>query len=50
MFLTNCRKKILDINYTSFKNEYYVDHDYHDTLIKVWSTMYNYQKNMEMKR
>ena len=43
-------KEILDIDYTSFKNECYVDHDYHDALIGVWNTMYNYQLKMERKK
>lgn len=40
-------KQIQEVNYTSFKNECYVDHDYHDTLVRVWTTMYNYQLRME---
>ena len=35
-------KEIQNVNYTSFKNECYVDHDYHDVLVRVWNTMYNY--------
>ena len=43
-------KEIQNVNYTSFKNECYVDHDYHDALIRVWNTMYNYQLKMERKK
>ena len=43
-------KEIQNVNYTSFKNECYVDHDYHDVLVRVWNTMYNYQMKMEMKK
>ena len=43
-------KEIQNVNYTSFKNECYVDHDYHDALVRVWNTMYNYQMKMEMKK
>ena len=38
-----------EVGYTSFKDECRSDHDYHDALIKVWSTMYNYQLNMERR-
>ncbi len=43
-------KEIQDVDYTSFKNECYIDHDYHDALIRVWNTMYNYQFKMERKK
>tara|TARA_B100001142_G_scaffold208738_2_gene206882 strand:- start:3027 stop:3353 length:327 start_codon:yes stop_codon:yes gene_type:complete len=42
-------KGITGIDYTSFKDECRNDHDYHDALVKVWSTMYNYQLNMERR-
>ena len=38
-----------EVGYTSFKDECRSDHDYHDALVKVWSTMYNYQLNMERR-
>ena len=38
-----------EVGYTSFKDECRGDHDYHDALVRVWSIMYNYQMNMEMK-
>tara|TARA_B110000003_G_scaffold274931_1_gene316155 strand:+ start:603 stop:926 length:324 start_codon:yes stop_codon:yes gene_type:complete len=40
---------IQEVGYTSFKDECRSDHDYHDALVKVWSTMYNYQLNMERR-
>ena len=42
-------KEIQNLQYTSFKDECRKDFDYHDALVKVWSTMYNYQINMEIK-
>ena len=40
-------KEIQNVDYTSFKNECYIDHDYHDVLVRIWNTMYNYQLKME---
>ena len=43
-------KETQEVGYTSFKDECRGDHDYHDALVRVWSIMYNYQMNMEMKK
>lgn len=40
-------KVIKEVNYTSFKDECRGNHDYHDALVRVWTTMYNYQLRME---
>jgi hypothetical protein len=42
-------QEIQAVGYTSFKDECRDNHDYHDALVKVWSTMYNYQLRMERR-
>jgi len=42
-------KEAQEVEYTSFKDECRGDYDYHDALVRVWSTMYNYQLNMERR-
>lgn len=39
--------QISSVKYTSFKDECSMDEDYHYTLTRVWSIMYNYQQRME---
>ncbi len=40
-------KEIESILYTSFKNECEEDDSYHHALVRVWSTMFNYQSESE---
>ena len=41
-------REIESIGYTNFKDESRQDYDYHDALVHVWMTMYEYQKTSEM--
>ena len=47
-FLPIILEQVEDINYTSFKNECWKNHDYHDALVKVWMTMYQFQQKYEI--
>ena len=40
-------REIESIGYTNFKDESRQDHDYHDALVHVWMTMYEYQSKRE---
>jgi hypothetical protein len=41
-------EKIGSVDYTSFKNEC-EDEDYHGSLVRVWTIMYNYQSRLEVR-
>ena len=40
-------REIESVFYTNFKDQCRDDHDYHDTLVHVWMTMYEFQKRLE---
>ena len=43
-------EQLSNIDYTSFKDQCLNDEDYHYTLTRVWSIMYNFQTRFETNR